>query len=163
MKGAEKEKDFKLDQVGYMVSDIRTTARQLEDLLGIGPFEIFEWPQPGEDPESFMNGKPASWRMDIAFADLGNISIELIQPIEGNEMLEEFITQKGSGLHHLRFIVRDFDRAVKEFEQKGYKLLSKGKGVHQGSRWAYFDTREILNGLIIELRSDTSQAVEAVG
>lgn len=149
-----KEKNrFTLDQVGYLVNDLDTAARQLEDLLGIGPFEINAWPVEGAPPDAFLDGQPADWRMNIAFAQVGSVHLELIQPLEGNPQMEAFLARAGSGLHHLRFTVVDFDQAVAEFQRKGYRMFSCGRGVHAGSRWAYFDTRAILNGLIIELRT----------
>ncbi len=152
-----KENRFRLDQVGYLVPDIRSAAAQLENLLGIGPFEISEWPVDGGRTDAYLEGKPANWRMDIAFADAGSMHIELIQPVSGNPQMEEYLARCGSGLHHLRFSVDDFDQAVEEFQRKGYPMLASGRGVHAGSRWAYFDTRTILNGLIIELRTCSPQ------
>jgi hypothetical protein len=149
----KKENRFTLDQVGYLVADLATAARQLEELLGIGPFEVNQWPVAGTQPDSYLDGQPADWRMDIGFADVGSVHLELIQPVAGNPQLEEFLAKAGSGLHHLRFTVEDFDQAVAEFQSKGYSMISCGRGVHAGSRWAYFDTRSILNGLIIELRT----------
>lgn len=149
----KKENHFTLDQVGYLVPDLKSTAVKLEDLLGIGPFKISQWPVEGSQPDSFLDGQPANWRMDIAFADVGSVHLELIQPVSGNPQMEEFLARCGSGLHHLRFSVDDFDQAVAEFQRKGYSMISCGRGVHAGSRWAYFDTRAILNGLIIELRT----------
>jgi methylmalonyl-CoA/ethylmalonyl-CoA epimerase len=144
---------FTLDQVGYLVEDIKKTANQLEDLLGIGPFEIHDWPPEDSRAQSFVDGQPADWRMTIGFAQAGSVHLELIQPAPGNPHLDAFLAQMGSGLHHLRFTVDDLDQAAAIFQQKGYRMLSCGQGAHKGSRWAYFDTREVLNGLIIELRS----------
>lgn len=149
----EKNNRFTLDQLGYLVTDIQTSAHQLEDLLGISPFEISEWPPKGNQTDSFLDGKPANWRMDVAFAEVGGVHLELIQPVSGNPQMEEFVARCGSGLHHLRFTVDDFDQAAEEFQSKGFKVIACGRGVHAGSRWAYFDTRAILNGLIIELRT----------
>jgi hypothetical protein len=91
--------------------------------------------------------------MDIGFGQVGSVHLELIQPLEGNPQMDAFLAEADSGLHHLRFTVDDLDQAVADFHAKGYKLLACGRGAHAGSRWAYFDTRAILNGLIIELRS----------
>jgi methylmalonyl-CoA/ethylmalonyl-CoA epimerase len=149
----QKKERFTLDQVSYLVKDMGKAAEQLQDLLGIGPFEIHEWPPPETDPQSFIDGQPANWRMNIGFAQVGSVHLELIQPLEGNPQLDAFLENTDSGLHHLRFTVDDLDQAITEFQAKGYKLLARGCGAHPGSRWAYFDTREVLNGLIIELRS----------
>jgi methylmalonyl-CoA/ethylmalonyl-CoA epimerase len=149
----DKNTEFNFDQIGFVVEDIPSFAAKLNELLGVGPFKVFEWPLPGTDPESFFKGKPASWRMHIGFADHGNIQFELIQPTEGESLFQESLDQNGAGLNHLRFTVKDFEQAVRELQQKGYRLLSCGKGVHGETRWAYFDTRKILNGLYLEIRS----------
>jgi hypothetical protein len=32
------------------------------------------------------------------------------------------------------------------------KNIASGTGVHVGSKWAYFDTTELLEGVVVELR-----------
>ena len=154
------ENQFHFDQIGFVVADIQSFAAELNQMLGVGPFEVFDWPVPGTDPESYYHGKPASWRMKIGFADFGNINIELIQPIEGSSVFQESLDRDGSSLNHLRFKVKNFDQAVANLQNKGYTLISRGKGVHKGSRWAYFDTRSSFNGLYLELRTEIGEEGE---
>lgn len=148
------KRNYRLDQIGYVVKDINKTSKKLHDLLGLGPFKIMNWPVEGINPSSMLDNKPSRWRMILGFADLGDIKIELIQPIEGDNIFSRFINESGPGLHHLRFSVEDFDNAVEDFIQMGYECMASGKGVHKGSRWAFFDTRNDLDGLIVELRTD---------
>ena len=42
----------------------------------------------------------------------------------------------------------------------GYELVASGNGVHAGSRWAFFDTCEDLEGLLVELRTDIGEHAE---
>ena len=151
---------FKLDQIGFVVKDIFSFSKKLEKLFGIGPFRIVEWPIEGIDPESKHRGEYTSWKKYLGFTDTGNIKLELIQPIEGDSIFKEFLEKHGPGLHHLRFTVKDFDGAVNEFRDMGYELVASGNGVHEGSRWAFFDTCEDLEGLLVELRTDIGEHAE---
>jgi catechol 2,3-dioxygenase-like lactoylglutathione lyase family enzyme len=141
-----------VDQVGIVVKDIDEAAHHFRTLLGVGPFRVMEWPIEGIDPEGTLLGEPAEWRMKLAFAQAGDVWIELIQPLEGESLFSHFLEEHGAGLHHLRFLVADFDAATAALEAAGIERLSSGTGAHVGSRWAYYDTRELLGGLLIEVR-----------
>ena len=121
----ENKGKYKLDQIGLVVQDIQSAAESCEKLLGIGPFKIIDWPIEGIDPESSLYGEPAQWKMRLGFADTNDIKIELIQPVEGRNIFREFLDEKGPGLHHLRFTVKDFDGAVTPGEHSKVKEILK--------------------------------------
>ena len=144
--------DINVDQVGIVVRDLRVMAENLHRLLGIGPFRIFEWPIEGVDPESTYHGEPEEYRIRLGFARQGVTQIELIEPLEGKNIWSDFLDQNGPGIHHFRIVVSDFDKKVIEFEEAGFKIIASGTGAHIGSEWVYFDTADLLNGIVIELR-----------
>jgi hypothetical protein len=88
----------------------------------------------------------------LGFARQGSTQIELIEPLEGQNIWSDFLDTNGPGLHHFRLVVSDFDNKVTELEKAGIKNIASGTGAHIGSKWAYFDTSELLNGIVIELR-----------
>jgi methylmalonyl-CoA/ethylmalonyl-CoA epimerase len=143
----------KPDQVGIVVNNVVEMVEQFKNLFGIAGFEIIDWPLPDSDPESTYHGKPSFWRMRTAFATLGSLQIELVEPLEGNSIYKDFLLKNGPGLHHFRFTVQDFDDKVKKLEDAGIKMISSGRGMRTNSRWAYFDTFDIFNGVYIELRT----------
>jgi len=157
------KRKYKLDQIGLVVDDIQSAVGIYEELLGLGPFKIIDWPIEGINPNSSLYGKPAQWKMKLGFADTDDIKIELIQPVEGRNIFREFLDECGPGLHHLRFTVKDFDDAVSDFQKRGYTLMASGNGAHEGSRWAFFDTRSDLQGLVVELRTDIGEEAEKKG
>ena len=142
-----------IDQVGLVVHDIDKTIEMFQNVLGISNFKKVDWPIDGKDPKSFFRGKQAHWRMRLAFAQIGPLQIELIQPVDENNQFSEFIKKHGPGLHHLRVLVEDIDKNIKRLKEEGVEILSTGTGVHKDSRWAYFDTSKLLGGLILELRT----------
>jgi hypothetical protein len=144
--------DILIDQVGIVVKDLRKTIEKLNKLLGVGPFKVIEWPIEGIDPQATYYGNPGSYRLLLGFATVGSMNIELIEPLEGENIYSDHLESHGPGLHHIRVVVPDFEERVMAWEQAGIKNMASGTGVHAGSKWAYFDTTEMLDGVIIELR-----------
>jgi len=79
---------------------------------------------------------------------LNSYGIELIQLIAGEDNLyREFLNKGREGLHHVDVLVNSIDEYIEFFDQKGFKVIQKGKSI---LRWAYLDTEPLL-GFMIEL------------
>jgi methylmalonyl-CoA/ethylmalonyl-CoA epimerase len=76
---------------------------------------------------------------------------ELMESVEGPNILEEFLEERGEGLHHLGYIVPDIDAEISEMKEKGYPLLQSGRGFGKDGDGAYalFDTERDF-GCILE-------------
>ena len=142
-----------LDQIGIVVHDLYAFTQELTRLFGIGPFRIFEWPLDDIDPQSTYYGQPGNFSLLLAFATVGNTQIEIIQPLEGESIFRTFLREKGPGLHHFRLSIADFDKGVSTLVESGIEMITSGTGVHHGSKWAYFDTTALLQGVLVELRT----------
>jgi catechol 2,3-dioxygenase-like lactoylglutathione lyase family enzyme len=140
------------DQVGIVVEDANSAALSFAKVFGADPVEVLDWPAAGFDPESYYYGKPAHWKMRVGFFQIGNLQWELIQPLEGPNIFADFLKEHGPGLHHIRFTEPDFDQHAAALQAAGIPMISNGKGIHKVSRWAYFDTRAVLNGYLLEMR-----------
>ncbi len=141
------------DQVGIVVSDLAETINQYGLILGVDSFEIIDWPIPGKDPQATYYGGPANYSMRIGFVQIGKIQLEIVQPLDGKSIFKDFLENHGPGLHHIRFSEKDFDFKVAQMEKAGIKMIASGSGVRSSSKWAYFDTTQILGGIYIEIRS----------
>lgn len=141
------------DQIGIVVNSVDHFIEQFKSLFGISGFEVIDWPIQGIDPESTYYGNRAYWKMRTAFIALGSIQIEIVEPLEGRSIYKDFLEKNGPGLHHLRFTVTDFDEKVNCLQKTGIQMISSGKGMRTNSKWAYFDTFNILDGIYIELRT----------
>ena len=131
-------------QVGVIVEDVEKTARKLEELIGIGPFEILE---PDYRDLTFQ-GKVGKFKMKLALAKAGPVQIELMQPLQGETIYEDFVKRKGYGLHHLGIKTDDMEQTVKEMKSKGFEVIQSGN--RPGVKWAYLSTEQQV-GLIFEL------------
>ena len=142
-----------LDQIGIVVNDLHTFTQELSRLFGIGPFRIFEWPLEGVDPQATYHGQPANFRLLLAFVMVGKIQLEVVQPLEGQNIYSDFLRDHGPGLHHFRLTIPGFENGVKSLVEAGIENIASGTGVHVGSKWAYFDTTHNLEGVVVELRT----------
>jgi hypothetical protein len=76
---------------------------------------------------------------------------ELIESVEGPNVYEEFLAERGEGLHHLGYYVDDIHAEIANMRRLGFDLLQSGEGfgLHGDGAYAYFDTTASL-GCIIE-------------
>lgn len=123
-------------QVGILVKDIAEAAKRLEKLIGIGPFEILE----PEYHDLTYRGKTGKFKIRIALAKAGPIQIELMQPLYGETIYDEFAQRKGYGLHHLGIKTDNMEQSVKEMQEKGFRVIQSGN--RPGIKWAYLSTED---------------------
>jgi methylmalonyl-CoA/ethylmalonyl-CoA epimerase len=140
----------RLVQIGVVVSDLSQTTKLLTSLFGIGPFRFVEWP---DRPESkyYYRGAEEHIRIKQAFVQLGDVEVELIQPLEGRNGYQDFLDETGGGIHHVLFEVPDIDPVIQELAKSGVTVLQSGTGIRPGTRWALLDTQKLL-GFLLELR-----------
>jgi len=140
------------DQVGIVVEDAYAAAESFARILGADPVEVLDWPAPGFDAESYYYDKPTKWKMRVGFFRIGNLEWELIQPLEGQNIFADFLRDHGQGLHHIRFTEPQFDQHAQALQAAGIPMISHGLGIHKVSHWAFFDTRALLAGYLLEMR-----------
>jgi len=105
----------KLSHVGIVVIDLDKAMEYYASVFGLGPFttEVY-------DLKSFVyRGKTASARVKAAIAYSGPVFVELVQVLEGETVHTEFLRDKGEGLQHVAFLVRNLDDKLKELAKSG--------------------------------------------
>ena len=140
LEGTEAE----IRQVGVVVKDLDKTVEHLTS-LGLGPFTIHT----ATHPAATVRGKKASYQVRLALSQQGPVQIELIEYQKGETIQKEFLDDKGEGLHHILFRVRDIDATLKKFTDQGIDVLQQDKFVGGGGL-AYMGTDRI-GGIIIEV------------
>src|SRR4030042_1134393 len=111
----------RLVHIGVVVRDMNKTMERLE-ALGIGPFKPRILPP---DAQETYRGKPfvPSQRVAIQITQIGDMELELIQPIDGESPHQEFLAQKGEGIQHLGFFVDNLANDVKRLTAEGSTVL----------------------------------------
>ena len=116
-----KSQDF--HHVGIIVKDMDKTIEHLET-VGIGPFGMMgeqKWVNVTFKGE--LHGKPAEWSVKISSTKVGNTELELLQPSGGESVLQEFLDEKGEGVHHIAFAFEDVSAALEHAGDKGIRLI----------------------------------------
>ncbi|MHB1393338.1 MAG: VOC family protein [Clostridia bacterium] len=140
-------------QIGLIAEDLDSTLENLQNILGIGPFRIVDYP-PAEkkDLKRFYKGEPSDFTAKFCFFDLGNIEFEVIQPLTGKSIWRDFLDKKGPGLHHIKFNVDEHGSAREHFESKGIEVSQMGASVgkNEGKEWVFYNTYDAV-GFAVEV------------
>jgi len=100
----------KVDHVAIAVKDLDEAIKTYENLLGIKPSHIEEVPDQG---------------IKAALLVIGDMEIELIQPIKPDTGVAKFLESKGEGIHHICFEVDDVDKDLESLAGRGVQLIDK--------------------------------------
>ena len=121
----------RLDHVAVLVRSTDDALRFYRDHLGLAVHSSEELDAP---------------RVRLTYLDAGNAYIQLLEPLDGESGLREWLDEHGEGLHHLCFGVDDVPAAVAELSDAGSAVvLGSGRG-----RVSSFVTAEAGNGVRIE-------------
>ena len=141
--------NWQFAHVSIVVRDMDKAIKYFES-LDVGPFPPFLGGPGMSFTGKTVHGKPVDYDMDLRFArgNMGGVGLELIQPLTGNSIYDEFLEKKGEGIHHLAFFVDDVDAEVADMEKQGFKVIQTG--AMPNSKWVYLDTDKV-GGMFVEL------------
>ena len=134
-------------QIAIVVRDIERTAKIYADVFGMDVPDA-RTTDPEEISHIRYRGEPTSARAKLAFFKMGDISLELIEPVGGPSTWKEFLDEHGEGVHHIAFRIKGMDRVLAYLEGKGISAVQRGD--YTGGRYAYVDSAPSL-GVILEL------------
>lgn len=97
----------RVDQIGIVVEDLEKTMKFYKKFFGAKSFSTIE------------HGL-GYVKLKIGLFWLGNVQIELIQVIEGKSIHSKFLEDKGGGVHHLGFFVKDIDKKLNNLKKRRY-------------------------------------------
>ncbi|MCP3927223.1 MAG: hypothetical protein GY714_32085 [Desulfobacterales bacterium] len=135
--------DYKFDHIGIVVKDIEKSISFYSKVLNLKFSDIHEYQLDNVN----VRGKKTSYKMQIAFAGIKPIRIELIEIVNGESLHTEFLKSKGQGIQHLAFDVKDLKKEIGNAKGLGLELITYFEQVGVPVM-AYFETG---NGMILEL------------
>jgi len=144
----DKDKPFNsanICQLGIVVRSIDETVKYFGEVFGIGPFEIIQV----NYADATYHGEKVGYRGKRAFGKMGPLQIELIELIDGKTIHEDFLNQRGEGLHHIGFETKNLKESVKKAETLGLKI-TQGWSRADGLGFAYLDSDKV-GGVIFEM------------
>jgi catechol 2,3-dioxygenase-like lactoylglutathione lyase family enzyme len=140
-----------------LVRDLDEAVKKYWEVLGIGPWRFHNL-KPPLLRDAVYYGKRVSPEWWLAVAKLENTDFELIQPVKGPSIYEDYLRRHGEGcLHHMKYIVDNVPEAVAEYEKRGIRAIQSGK--FGEDEFAFFDTESTF-GWVLEVSLSAAEAAE---
>lgn len=136
-----------ITQVGIIVRDIEAKARAWAEILGL-PMPKITITDTVDIAHTEYQGERTPARAKLAFFHMGQVDVELIEPIDGPSTWKDQLDQHGESLHHIAFQIKGMKEKIAYLDSKGVPLVQRGE--YTGGRYAYMDGTAQL-GTILEL------------
>lgn len=126
----------KINHLGVAVASLEDSIPYYRDVLGMsyqGTEEV------------------AEQKVKVAFLQVGESKIELLEPTSPDSPVALFLEKNGSGIHHIAYEVDDIENALAVLEGKGMRLIDRvpRKGAH-GARIAFIHPKSS-GGILTEI------------
>jgi len=126
-----------VEEVVLAVENQDEVVALFEDLFGL-EFKD-SWTVPADD-------------MSVRCAHIGNTMFHIVSSMTQNAVIARFIRDRGEGIHHIAFRVRDMDEIVTKLRQKGVRFVPEEPVSFGPSGPSYiFVHPKSLHGIMIEL------------
>jgi len=125
-----------IDHIAIAVSDLDEAAAFFADRLGleVGGIETV-----------------AEQKTKVAFIQVGQVRIELVQPTEPDSPVGKFIANRGEGIHHIALRTDGIEEELSGLADKGVRLIDKEpkSGAH-GAKIAFVHPKSS-HGVLLEV------------
>jgi methylmalonyl-CoA/ethylmalonyl-CoA epimerase len=120
--------------VGVAVASIATALPFYRDILGLVP----------GSPETADGAT-------IVSLTLGDVQVELLEPVHSDSPVAKFLARRGPGIHHICYRVPDLDRALEDCRAAGYELIDATPRSGAAGRRIAFLHPTATAGILLEL------------
>lgn len=112
-------------QIAWVTPDLDATETALSGLLGVRKWVRLPGVHFAPDTCSYRGG-PADFVADISLSYLGEMQLELIRPVRGENIYSDFLREGGPGLHHICVEADDVGAAVDAAVRQGATVVQRG-------------------------------------
>ncbi len=70
----------------------------------------------------------------VGIIHLGNVRIEVLEPIKDDSPINKFLEKRGEGLHHLAVEVENIEKSLKALKEMGYRLIDEEPRLGAGGK-----------------------------
>lgn len=133
----------KIDHIAIAVKNLAEEITRYRDVLGL----------------EFMGTEVVpEQKVTVAFFKVGDVFIELLEPLSAESPVSAFIEKKGGGLHHLALEVDDLRSDIRRLQEKGVQMLDKEPrlGAHQAQ--IAFAHPKSFSGVLYELKQNGDES-----
>jgi methylmalonyl-CoA/ethylmalonyl-CoA epimerase len=133
----------KIEHIGIAVRNLDDAIKNYEQLLQTPCYktEIVE-----------------SEAVKAAFFKIGESKIELLQALDSEGPIHQFIEKRGEGIHHIAYEVADIKEEMARFKAAGSRLLNDEPKMGADNKWVCFIHPKDNNGVLTELVQSVSTA-----
>jgi methylmalonyl-CoA/ethylmalonyl-CoA epimerase len=149
---------MKITQIAVVVRDIEAALKTYTQTLGWGPWSVFDY-KPPLLHDTRVKGEPVEFRMIGAEASVDGLGFELIQPVSGPSIYQEFLDQHGEGVQHIacmKHSVEDSSLMREHWRANGAGELMSGR-IGESIEFYYLDTAPMLKFV---LESGSGHAID---
>lgn len=121
-----------IQQIAFLTRDLEKSMQTWIDVLRIGPWRVFRF-----NDKTVKNLKvggqlvEGAFEFRIAITHVGDMEIELIQPVHGPMIYQDYLDRRGEGLHHIKEKLPDhkLSDVVAGYEKAGVAVTQTGQFV----------------------------------
>lgn len=127
----------KIDHIAIAVQNLQEEIARYRDVLGL------EFLGTEVVPEQ---------KVTVAFFQVGNVHIELLEPLSPDSPISAFIEKKGGGLHHISLEVDDIQAAIGQLQAKEVRMIDREPRVGAHNARIAFTHPKSFSGVLYELQ-----------
>ncbi len=138
-------------QIGLVVGNIEEAIQAWSALLGV-PAPDVVITDTVEIAHTEYRQQPSPARAKLAFFHLGQVDLELIEPLGEPSTWRDQLEAHGSSLHHIAFQVKGMSDRLEALAAHNLPLLQRGD--YTGGRYAYLDGSKQYGAILELLEND---------
>ena len=149
---------MKISQIAVVVRDMEQALKTYTETLGWGPWSVFDY-KPPLLHDTQVKGEPVEYRMIGAETKVDGLGFELIQPVSGPSIYQEFLDTHGEGVQHIACMKHsDQDSSLmrEHWRANGAEELMSGR-IGDTIEFYYLDTAPMLKFV---LESGSGHAID---
>ncbi len=108
--GCETVRRLTLNHIALAVKSISDSLKIWQGLFGLELLETVDVPEQ---------------KVRVAILELGDVHIELLEPLNPESTVAKFIEKRGEGLHHLAFEIENIEKTLEDLKKSGVKFIDE--------------------------------------
>jgi methylmalonyl-CoA/ethylmalonyl-CoA epimerase len=117
-------------QIAFVTRDLERSMKAWVEQLGIGPWTVLTFTE--ETVRNFhVDGQPVTepFKFLIGISWVGDMQLEIIEPVHGNLSYWRHLEAKGEGLHHIKERIPDeqLPEVIEQYRAKGIGVMQTGQ------------------------------------
>jgi len=126
----------KIEHIGIAVEDLSEKIFFYENVLGL---------------EKLKEETVRDQGVKIAFFQVGESKIELLEPLNEESPIAKFIAKRGEGIHHFAILVDNIEEKIEQMQAKGARLIGDNPTMGADNMKIIFVHPKSSGGVLLEL------------